>query len=233
MDNIKIWNSTKTLFNDYTPLKPAFKVLFKDVWNPHIIYNSTKVTVLKCDTLQAAKILHDQLHDPLILIFADADVPGGCVEAGAGMQEESLFRRSALHKHLVKDMYPIESTSAIYAPFVQMVNEEYGGKYTHFIACPGLKMPKLTSDNNFYPHDADLLRKKITLMFQVAYDNGHTSLVLGALGCGVWGCPPKHVANIFKEVIKEYDGVFSDIIFAVLGANYNLFNVVFDNYNRV
>jgi hypothetical protein len=42
-------------------------------------------------------------------------------------------------------------------------------------------------------------------------------LVLGALGCGVWGCPVKHVAEVFGDVVREYDGVFESITFAVLG----------------
>jgi uncharacterized protein (TIGR02452 family) len=161
---------------------------------------------------------------PLVLILADAHVPGGCVGAGAGMQEESLFRRSSLHKHLVPSLYPIEEDAAVYCPHVELTD----GTYMDFIACPGIKMPKLTDGNRLYPEDEERLRKKLHVIFQTACEGNHDTLVLGALGCGVWGCPPIHVAEIFKGVIAEYNGAFEAVYFAVLGANYNFFSSILD-----
>jgi len=40
--------------------------------------------------------------------------------------------------------------------------------------------------------------------------------VLGAFGCGAFANPPKHVAEIFRKVIKEFDGYFAEIVFAIL-----------------
>lgn len=158
------------------------------------------------------------------MIFADADCPGGCVGAGAGMQEESLFRRTALYKHLIKETYyPIEPLAAIYIPHVQTLTKNQQQQYIDFIACPGIKMPRLSHNFTFYEDDEKLFREKIQLIFQVAHENNHSELVLGALGCGVWGCPPKHVAKIFKEMLLQYDGVFEHICFAILGATYGIF----------
>ena len=33
--------------------------------------------------------------------------------------------------------------------------------------------------------------------------NGHDALVLGALGCGAFRNPPKHIATLFHKVIEE------------------------------
>jgi uncharacterized protein (TIGR02452 family) len=103
------------------------------------------------------------------------------------------------------------------------------GTLMDFIACPGIKMPPLTNNNRLFPEDEALFEKKIELIFQVAYKYGYSNLVLGALGCGVWGCPTKHVAQIFKKVIAKYDGAFEAINFAILGGNFNLFSDVFEN----
>jgi uncharacterized protein (TIGR02452 family) len=220
MDNITAWKYVQQYFRDYIPTTKAQKVFYEEM-NPKTMKKlcmQTNVSVIKGDTLEVASTF----YEPLVLILADAHVPGGCVGAGAGMQEESLFRRSALHKHLLPSLYPIEDDAAIYASHVQML----AGGYMDFIACPGIKMPVITDDNRLMPEDEVALRKKIHVILQTAYKNGHTALVLGALGCGVWGCPPRHVAEVFKSVIEEYNGVFTNITFAILGANYNFFRDV-------
>ena len=223
MDNISAWKHVQMQFRNYVPTFPATKVFYKDhdLLHPPM-HPSTQTRVLKSDTLKVATTI--PYERPLVLILADAHVPGGCVGAGAGMQEESLFRRSSLHKHLVPLLYPIEEDAAIYCPHVKLTE----GTYMDFIACPGIKMPKLTDGNRLYPEDVERLRKKLHIIFQAACEGKHDTLVLGALGCGVWGCPPVHVAEIFKDVIAEYHGVFEAVYFAVLGANYNFFSSILD-----
>ena len=49
--------------------------------------------------------------------------------------------------------------------------------------------------------------------------NGHTKLVLGALGCGVFANPPTDVAQCFLEVFHEPEfqgGWWDDVVFAVM-----------------
>lgn len=221
--NVQVWTETKRLFADYVPAVAATKIRHVSGGDhPESASRGFDVAVVKMDTLQAAS----HLENPLILIFADAHSPGGCVEAGAGMQEESLFRRSALHKFLVNDLYPIEEDACVYAQDVPVLHA--GEKLTHsFIACPGIKMPWLDGNNRFREDDARLFRKKVELICQVAIAKGHKNIVLGALGCGVWGCPPKQVAEIFKETLLQYDGsCFENVTFAILGGNFNEFNDV-------
>lgn len=102
-DPISVWMRVRKEFKDYTPIRTAIKVTFDSVSNIRVPTVKTRipVTVKRIDTLAAAL----QEKKPLVLIFADAYNPGGCVWAGAGMQEESLFRRTALFKHLTTDMY--------------------------------------------------------------------------------------------------------------------------------
>ena len=78
--------------------------------------------------------------------------------------------------------------------------------------------------------DTQLMLSKIRMIFAVARAHGHDSLVLGALGCGAFGCPPAQVATLFKQVIGEYDGVFREVVFAVLSggkdSNFTVFKQI-------
>ena len=179
-------------------------------------HKTTRVFVANEDVLAVAARVRD--HDPLIMILADADTPGGNVMAGAGMQEESLFRRTALFSYLRKDANPIADTEALYARGVPVLCSS--SSRTHaFIACPGVKMPRVSPTvGRMCTADAEVLRRKNRLIVQVAATMGHATLVAGALGCGVWGCPARQVAEIFREVHVEHDGVLEEVHFAVLGA---------------
>jgi uncharacterized protein (TIGR02452 family) len=51
----------------------------------------------------------------------------------------------------------------------------------------------------------------------MAYRNGHKSIVLSALGAGAFANPPKHIAELFREVIeREYPNCFEEIVFAII-----------------
>jgi uncharacterized protein (TIGR02452 family) len=184
----------------------------------------TRVT--KQDTLDVAL----GLDNPLVLILADDERPGGCVLAGAGMQEESLFRRTALFRHLLPGQYPIGPAEALYAPRVPVLLSSEASGYAPlrpgtrmaFVACPGIKMPRLDSRGRMTDEDIDTLRTKIRLVLDVARAHGHTNLVLGALGCGVWGCPARQVADAFADVLQDH-GAGLVAHFAVLGAAFNVF----------
>ena len=206
-----------TYDHSYKPLKPVIRFQHDPNFRPVRKWDNSTVTVTKCDTLDAA----GRLHNPLILILADDEVPGGNFRALAGMQEESLFLRSALHRHLTPDMYPIGIEEALYAANVPLL----AGGCVAFLACPGVKMPPVIS-NRLLPVDVAVLRKKAELIVQVAAKMGHIDLVLGALGAGVWGCPARHVAEVFREVLHEYHGTYRSATFAILGGNYQFFSDV-------
>jgi len=68
--------------------------------------------------------------------------------------------------------------------------------------------------------------------FKVAIANGHDSIVLSAFGCGAYRCPPRQVAELFKQVIGEYGSYFKKIVFAIKQQpddqrdNYHIFNTI-------
>ena len=206
----------------YTPTTPVIKydldtieTISCDGADP----DKSCVTILNGDTL----IVADHLEDPLILILADDVSPGGDYRCVAGMQEESLFLRSALWRHLTNELYPIEQGQAIYARDVPLLD----GSTKSFIACPGLKMPKLVN-GRLSAVDRDLLSRKVDLIIRVSRLNGHKNLVLGALGCGVWGNPAEEVAEVFKQNLDICVGSYEHVVFAILGANCERFRDVFE-----
>ena len=58
---------------------------------------------------------------------------------------------------------------------------------------------------------------KIRTIYRIALDNGHDSLVLGALGCGDFRMKSEEVSLLFKKVLeeKEFKNKFKEITFAI------------------
>lgn len=63
-----------------------------------------------------------------------------------------------------------------------------------------------------------------------------TDLRSGAMGCGVYHCPPRHIAEEMRAILfdEEFVGWFKEVIFAVYQAgrtgqvNYDIFREVFE-----
>lgn len=64
---------------------------------------------------------------------------------------------------------------------------------------------------------AEGTKNKIRAMLNIALFHGHDAIVLGAFGCGAYGCPPYHVALLFRSVLEnEYYGAFREVVFAII-----------------
>lgn len=69
------------------------------------------------------------------------------------------------------------------------------------------------------PRDREVTKGKMRLCLRMAASRGHRLLVLGALGCGAFGNPPREVALCWREVLGEVEfrgGWWKGIVFAVL-----------------
>jgi uncharacterized protein (TIGR02452 family) len=169
-----------------------------------------------------------------VLNLASPTHPGGGFHNGALAQEEALCYRSSLYLSLHTTHYPLPPLSALYTPHVVLIRSALSQGHTllfpatpardlpatSVITLAGLKHPKLTNDNKYTdPADEDTTRDKIRISLRVAAHQGHTKLVLGALGCGVFGNPAKEVARLFLDVLCEEEfrgGWWSDVVFAVM-----------------
>jgi uncharacterized protein (TIGR02452 family) len=77
---------------------------------------------------------------------------------------------------------------------------------------------------------AKVISSRAARILSLACDKGHDSLVLGAWGCGVFGCDPEMVARVFRDLLTvgPFKGVFREVVFAIpAGLNHDVFREVF------
>lgn len=204
---------------------------------------SIEVTPLDC--LVTAKLLIEKnIGKVAVLNMANRQNPGGGVYGGAGAQEEYLFRCSNYFRSLYQfvdyahqynvprnmlESYPMDRNyGGCYSPDVTVFRgtEEEGYPFIekpwqcNFIAVAGIPLP-----DTEYVNGEDRLtaametgtRNKIRTVLNIAMDNDVDALVLGALGCGAFRNPPRHVAELFKEILAEerYCRSFKQVVFAI------------------
>jgi uncharacterized protein (TIGR02452 family) len=169
-----------------------------------------------------------------VLNLASERSAGGGWYKGALAQEEALCYRSSLYLSLHKSYYPLASLTAIYSPSVIIIRDAMARGHallastkvvdlpvTSVISVAALRKPELTDDQKQFKNEGQRAetKRKIRLTLRVAAGNGHTKLVLGALGCGVFGNPPKEVAECFLEVLREKEfqgGWWEEVVFAIM-----------------
>ena len=206
----------------------------------------------------------DYTDDLCVLNMASAKNPGGGVYGGAGAQEEYLFRCSDYFRFLFQYADPASfDCEKVYGIPHNMhhsypLKDNFGGVYSHgvtvfrdteangyalletpwqvnFVAVAANNIRRFmdgrtTIPDQFIPSTLNLIRT----ILRLAYNNGQRRLVLGAFGCGAFANPPKHMAELFKQVFneKEFQGLFREIHFAIIedhnshGRNYNAFKEV-------
>lgn len=195
--------------------------------DPVLASIKTIIEVVNNDCLQAAIDLHNEGFNPLVLNMASDRRPGGGYLSGAGAQEENLFRRSNYFQFIdtmeMKKYYPLPEFGCIYSKDVLVFRGPESDGYPFlstpipfsFIAMPAYRSPPLQY-GRLSPVIAEGTKLKMHAICNVAIENGHDSLLLSAMGCGAFRNPPAHVAVLFAEVLKHYDGIFRRVVFAIL-----------------
>lgn len=218
-----IWQDTFKIASTF-PWKPSIKV-GPTHRAPVKLCDRTVIEVIDDDCLNAARQQIADGFTPVVLNHSDDKWAGGNVYDGSPAQEESLWRRTNLCETQLQDFYPLKHSppEGIYTPLATVFKDTESNEcnlldtpwQTAFIAVPGIPYP-ITKNYRLVDSDVEILKHKIRLILETAAHYNHDSLVLGPLGCGAWKNPAKHVAEIFKEVLAEYDGVFKKITFACL-----------------
>ena len=189
-----------------------------------LTYNTVYV-VKNQDTFDMAlDFIKEGFVRPLVLNMASEYKPGGGVASGKTAQEECLFRRSNAFQTHPNNWYPLEENQVIYSPEVQINKDSdydmlpesvIDTAFVSMLAVAAIRKPRL-NHGEYYDEDRELMTKKIESIFKIALMHGHDSLVLGALGCGVFRNPPESVANIYKLCTNLYGKYFKKIGFAIL-----------------
>jgi uncharacterized protein (TIGR02452 family) len=238
---IAVWRETAAHYRDFPNLESE---VIHDIEESTLQsiprrFPDTTVELVKGDCVDEAVRLHNNNMNPLLLNMADWFVAGGCVDGGSRAQEEELFRRSNYFKSLHQKYYPLQTFTTILSPKVEFSRH---GVYDDFkwmakpayidcVAAPALENPPLTKNKTQFKYEehAQIMKKKMRMLFYVASKNGNDSLVLSAWGCGAFYCPPEDTAQLFKEVIDENKGVVKHISFAILGPNFERFQSSFNS----
>ena len=204
-------------------------------------HEPTIVEVQNIDCLYVGVELKVQGYNPAVLNMASRRNPGGGVATGAGAQEETLFRRTNLFRSLYQFAPYSEQYGIKRSRYQYPLDRNFGGIYTSdaiyfreceqkgyalldnpvslsFITVAGMNRPDLTADGMIADHHVEPIKNKIRTIFRIGFEHGHDSLVLGALGCGAFCNPPRHVARLFHEVMEESElkNRYRKIVFAIL-----------------
>lgn len=205
-------------------------------------FESTNVSVIVDDTLNAAHKMVGEGKEPCVLNMANRQHPGGGVRGGAGAQEENIFRRSDLYRSLFrydkeqsspfgvefegKHSYPLDRNfGGIYSDDVTVFRSDEKNGYAllnqpykvSVVSVAAINRPEVV-DNRISPELVVPTMNKIRTILRIAYLNGHQHLILSAFGCGAFCNPPHHMAELFKMVLEEdeFRHRFCEVVFAIL-----------------
>lgn len=192
--------------------------------------HQTAIDVRNETTLAAAARLAAE-HSVAVLNFASAKNPGGGFLNGSRAQEESLAMSSGLYPCLLgREMYDYHRPTrggmytpwAIYSPGVPVIRNDDGELLAEpyevgFITSPAVNAGVvLDRDRSLRSEVTEQMRLRIERVLRIAAHHQHDALVLGAWGCGVFRNDPEVVARLFATRLRELDGMFRAVTFAVL-----------------
>lgn len=223
--------SAKERTVEYAPNEPVGSPI-----NARGTFKTTKVSVVNGTSLAVGREMTRRVGSqlrPFILNFASAKNPGGGFQNGARAQEESLARSSALyaciegrnmyfvHRNLADCLY---TNAMIYSPDVIVVRDDESGEllsdpwFANFLTAPAPNAKVvLERDPSRADEVTKCMRERVTRSLATAAAHGNTHLVLGAWGCGVFGNDPKLVAEAYyHDLTNDFEGVFEEVVFAVL-----------------
>ena len=232
--------------------------------NPPVAESATssggsEVDVVNSDCIDVAHELVREGFHPILLNMANRHKPGGGVLFGANAQEETLFRRSNLCVSLYQysgpyakflslpkgnGAYPMNrETGGIYSGLVTFFRADSAHDFAlvddpfecAVVSVAAINQPECESPDRLAKWAADASKVKIRSMLRIGLLHGHDAIVLGAWGCGAFGNPPTHMAELFKEVLSEgeFMGRYRRVRFAIIeddnsrNLNYGSFAKVF------
>jgi uncharacterized protein (TIGR02452 family) len=200
---------------------------------PVEIYNSDAFALAR--TLQSQSQSNGKIG--VLNLASDQQRGGGWRYTLSATQEEALCYSSTLYATLKSEWYPWPNTgpgscAGIVSPDVVVFRDtidndlrELSEQERHVVTVFTVAAPcwpKVSEDGKSFAREEELqdLREKILLVLRMAAVEGVSKLVLGAMGCGAYGCPPRVVAKEMKSALEkeEFRGWIEHVVFAVYAA---------------
>lgn len=169
----------------------------------------------------------------VLLNYASARNPGGGFINGAKAQEEDLTRCSGLYPCLLAQPEYYEANRQhssllytnhlIYSPDVPWFRTRSKNLLDQIFLASVITAPApnagqiLRLDPQTGPAIEEAVRRRAGLVLAVARAHGHRTLLLGAWGCGVFGCRPEMVADAFGQWLESptFAGSFDRVVFGI------------------
>jgi uncharacterized protein (TIGR02452 family) len=195
-----------------------------------------KIKVINNDTLTTAI----ELNINCILNLGNAYGAGGGAIYGQIAQEEDICRRTTLLQSLsdyqsdkdVPERY-IPKCCVLYTPDVYIIKDKYYNDIDYF-KCNVITASavRYNTVHNYSSKDEEIMYNTINCILQTAYIQKNRSIILGALGCGAFKNNPYQCSYLFKKCINNFNGMFDNIVFAVLSygnnQNYKIFKSILE-----
>lgn len=193
----------------------------------------TRYEVTNETTLNAVRRLAGEGEDNVMCLnFASAKNPGGGFLGGALAQEECIARATGLYPCLLQANAYYEyhrklgtclySDHMIYSPQVPIIKTEGGNVLDEVVCTTIITSPAVNAGvvKRNEEGNADkiipVMRKRIEKLLALCLHHQHTTLVLGAWGCGVFRNDPEEIAELFRESLTgNFANQFKRIVFAV------------------
>lgn len=204
-------------------------------------YHQTAVKLEALDSVSAVFKYTDQYSKTAVLNFASYKQPGGMFLQGSKAQEECLCHESTLYNVLVRfknTYYAVNRerlNRALYQNVALYSPDVYFERNNNSVECDVITCaaPNFSAASKYCnvskEENATVLESRIKFILYLAATQQVDTLILGAFGSGVFGQDAKEVAEITMKLLKHYDGVFKEVVFAVIdekSANYQAFNDV-------
>lgn len=199
--------------------------------------DKTEITVVNNDSINAGLDIQRKGYNPIILNFANRRTAGGGVVSGCRAQEETIFRRSNLYRSLYQFMPDAEKYNVRKNWRQYPMDKDFGGIYTpyatvfraldysllekpekiSFVSVAAMNRPRLV-DGEIAPELIEGTLNKMRTILRIGLYHGHDAIILGAFGCGAFQNPPKHIAQLFNQVIQEpeFKNKYKKIVFAII-----------------
>ncbi|WP_205511656.1 TIGR02452 family protein [Longitalea arenae] len=193
----------------------------------------TKYEVTNETTLDAARRLAAEgVQHIMCLNFASAKNPGGGFLGGALAQEECIARASGLYPTLLQAAAYYEyhrmhrsglySDHMIYSPGVPIIKDEGGLELDEPVCISIVTAPAVNAgvikrdDGGSTDKIIPAMKARIEKLLALCMHYRHTTLILGAWGCGVFRNDPDMIAGLFHEALTgPFANQFDRVLFAV------------------
>lgn len=221
------WKDTKNKIKMMSKVDDSVKRVYKNE-NFTKKYSMSNVRLIDFDVIDCA--IKCKKMNPVIYNYSENDRPGRFVNSGLRGEEEESFRRTNYSESLLQNLYPIFKDEGVYSPNISVIKMSEATKWKSipenevpkisFIACSKLEplVTYVSKHNQIKLHskDVEILKNQIKLIIQIAVEYGHDTIIFGSLFSGERSTPIKHIAEIFKSVLIECNGVILNYYFAML-----------------